>query len=966
MLPTLLFYYQFERSLDNVVAKYTEIINQSHAGYLNFIHQFYDQAKLRTSFLSEVPPIKGIGRALKNNGIDPVDGTEIKVWINRLNQIFVSYLSNSPDTFQIRLIEASDSAREVTRVIRTGNKVTIAEDSQLESMQSYDFYYNTMDNLPNAVHISAITLNKTLGKIELPKRETFRTSKTVTNEQGEVYGVLVINTLAEKLLKLIDPTPTQDLTQWTTNAAGQYLIHPQPGKAFAHELSQEAMTWRQDFETSPTEKNFASPQNLYQHTNLQLLRSRDGVDWLVWSRVLVNSEVDSHGGIILHSGLPMDRIRASQWQETKNFLYVDIAITTFFIIFLSYFLLTQKPNSLQTGSERSLTYSQIGILPKLAKGGQNIGEIFVGFAIVLFWWAILSLSIGKPIQQPFIIMFIPVIVSVFFLRLIGGLAATFFSVLAAWELTLSSWSNFLQPSIYWFAAICFLLTGSVLSFLAEYSQQKSEKLLKRITDEQAVFYQSSLENVLNSGITAICIFDKNNIILFANDAARKIFGEKVRIGFPINFYKEKQKDGFIEWRLPEGTLQFFKFDERAIIWNGKVEKRMTFRDSTRAVVAQKAIEEANNNKTEFLSIMSHEIRSPLAAALGMIELLGSTKLSSEQKEYLSGAQASARQLFKVLGDVLDISKIESGALEVENVIFNLSHSLQSVGSMFEPDAVARGIDFEISIPPELEQVFVKGDLNHFKQILINLIINAIKFTLNGGILVKLDKIAETSDSLSISVSVRDTGIGITQSNLEKLFKPFAQSDSSITRRFGGTGLGLTISKRLAEAMGGNIKVESQEGQGSTFSVFLSFEKAEEGVTEADISTSRPPLGALDLDIILVDDSPITRKVAEIMLTQSGARVRTAASAKEALALYDEYIPDLMITDLQMPEISGFDLTNQIRIREGEQRHTKIMALTAHAQKEERQKCIDAGMNGYCVKPFTKESLITEIFAVFHK
>jgi PAS domain S-box-containing protein len=527
--------------------------------------------------------------------------------------------------------------------------------------------------------------------------------------------------------------------------------------------------------------------------------------------------------------------------------------------------------------------------------------------------------------------------------------------------------------------------------------QKTNKDIIFDSQNKLQIQKERFVHIINSMNDALCVIDDFGNITFANPVAEKIIGKEILIG--ENIYKYiKINEGFNKQSLIKNTSiskstksQFVQMTSD----NGKeiplkcswselknernitIGKVLVFNDfsiehetNMRLQQAKDRAVEMSKLKSEFLATMSHEIRTPLNGIISLISLLELSELDEEQKEDVKDLGASANLLLSIISNILDLSKIESGKMYLDYQKFSIRHLTNDVSRIFNAQFQEKEIFFLTEIIGEIPN-YILADYTRLKQVLVNLISNSLKFTGQKGCIVLLIKSKLNFDNNYIlEFSIIDTGVGISQNKISSLFSAFVQADGSITRNFGGSGLGLSICKNLVDLMGGSIKVKSREGVGTVFSFNFSVEEAvvsENSLAKLkSVETNNIEEKSRESVILVVDDNPINLSTTTRYLEKFGIKTFSAKSGDEALEISSTKNLDLILLDLHLPTMSGYEVTRFIRDSNLPVSKVPILAITADVLEGTEQACLDAGFSGFFPKPLNLLELVKSIDLIIGK
>jgi len=858
--------------------------------------------------LRGTPPVEAIIRSRDAGGIDPVSGDRIALWHRRLEKIFEAFMANHPQYLQLSYID--EKGNEIVRV-QSGNRIPYrVSRGNLQNKSDQTYVVKTLKLPPGHFYTSDVALNREHGNIQVPHIPTFLIATPVYHA-GKVRGIIIINFTTEKLFAgIVDHA--SGIETYLTDQNGYFLIHSDMSKAFGFDLGTDFQLGHDKQDLMRLSRNHDSFTRFH-----RLHREVDG-----FRKIYFDPEDHSHYWLLSYH-IPASEVFAEVNSLRNTMLTSGLIITLISLLIIVWFVSRKLVNP-------------ITLL------AQTTGKMQAG-----------DLSVRADT------------------RLVKDELRTLYQAINAF---------------------------------AE-KQKKTTAYLEKQVAERTEYLSCIVDNLVDGLIT----IDEKGIIHSFNSAAEKIFGynadeiigENVKTLMPEPFRAEH--DGYLHnyistekkkiigiGRQVEGLRkdgEAFPLDLAVseIYTDGKRQFIGTVRDITERVLAEQNIadknrelEQNNRMKSEFLANMSHELRTPLNAIIGFSEVLkdGMTgQMSEQQTDYIGEIFNSGQHLLSLINDILDLSKIESGKMELDLEQTNIPDLLHNSLSIIKEKAMKHRIKISQEIGDGIENCWI--DRRKIKQIVFNLLSNAVKFTPDGGsVYLRVHKITNkkmdaSSNENFLEISVSDTGIGISDADQKKLFSAFVQADSSLARKYEGTGLGLVIIKKLAELHGGTVDMRSEQGKGSTFTVWLPYrtdgEKDESVITTASdnprhnrnrvqaIHPSASPFTD-SLSVLIIEDENTAADLMRVQLETAGYRTLHAASADAALEILSETKPDLITLDILMPGTDGWDFLAMLK-NDKALAHIPVVIVSIIANEK---KGFSLGAAEILQKPVGKKALLTAI------
>jgi len=819
-------------------------------------------------FLAGTPPIEGIIRASQNGGIDPVESTNILRWESMLQTIFSSVAAVETSYFQIRFIGVADGGRELVRVDSNASGLTVVEDVSLQQKGDRDYFLATRELQEGEVYFSEIDLNKENGSIELPHRPALRAATPIYTPEGEFFGIVVINrdmgitfsTLAENLRLHSNLAGIQT---YIANSNGDYLIHPDSSREFGFEFGQ-SFRWQDDFaelidEVEPRKLNGPLLEEI---RGINLESTSFGPLYVQMQDLLLDPN-DSSNKLKVILAVPKAVLDAPVIESINNFLIFSSLTGVSILLLMIWFLSRQlSPVTVLSEAARRISAGDYEVKMPLAKS-KEIARLSSSLTVMQEEISRREMKLRESeVRANLIIQAVPQ------------------GILIVDELGRIHQVNSNAEEMLGYAP------GGLIGVRVE-----------QLVPNQTRTIHGKLRAEYFSSPQPRQMGDKTNL-----KACRKDGSEfSVEIGLsPIKY------DG--ETRIVVTILDVSerkKLEEELSEYRIQLEERVEER-TKELLVARNEVQ----FKSDFMANMSHEIRTPMTAILGLLDIVLSADLNPKQKQYLLQIHNSSRALLHIINDILDISKIESGKLVIEQIEFSLLEALEGVVDLFAPSANMKDVSLHLKADLDIKTLVV-GDRTRLTQVLSNLVGNSVKFTEKGHVVLNASCIERNESTITVQFKISDSGIGIDKKAMHRLFQAFEQADAATTRKFGGTGLGLAISQKLVGLMGGELRVTSEPGVGTNFWFDLELGV---GKTEETKLTNFSDIGKR---VLVVDDQEISREILNRMLSHWGCKVEVAPSAAKALEMVqgienEEEQFELLVVDWRMPEMDGYTLVMKVR------------------------------------------------------
>lgn len=964
---------------------------------------YIDRLKSDVYFLASTPPIQGLIRAQAGGGFDAKGRSSREDWEGRLQEIFSAYLRTHPDIAQVRYIGVAEQGRELVRVDRRRQAVYVVSRDELQAKEHRDYFQAVARLGPDDYYISEINLNREQLQIVKPYQPTVRVALPVFNRDGERFGMVIINVDLRGAFKRMHEAEGSGFVSYLFDNEGDFLLHPDEGKTFGFDLgvryrwedefrelqlfepaSDEAFTFSKvasadrelyaGFLTLPLQIGAARRNITFAQTavtDMVDLRAAQARNFILWALVVLAMLI---AAFILLVGSNVRRKEEAGIKNSELAAIVDsstdaIVGKTLEGVVTSWNRAAEDMFGYSAEEAIGHTVAELVIPPDRVDEEETILASVAAGTVVPHFDTVRRCKDGSSIDVSITVSPMrgdegEIIGAAKIARDISEEKAVKQQLLDLNEnlealvrerTSALSEALMLQQAILSHAGYAIIATGTdgTISLF----NHAAERLLGYSAEEMV-------------GKQTPQIFHDGQEVVDRAAALSVELGEPVESGFEAFVAKARigmtdenewtyiRKDG---QRVPVRlNVSALKSPDGAITGFLGIAIDLTESKNyqTQLLAAKSQAEAANQAKGEFLANTSHEIRTPVNAILGMLQLLENMELTDRQFDYVEKAKTAARALLDIINDVLDFSKIESGKLNIQEESFEIDQLLREVAVILGVSAGNKHVEVLFDIDPALPRR-VRGDMLRIKQVLINLMGNALKFTAEGEVALSIWLEHEDKRELILGFSVRDTGIGMTGQQQKNLFKAFTQAESGTTRRYGGTGLGLVISKQLIEMMGGELSVQSEKGKGSTFLFNLKLHSVAD--QQAGQPEHLPSLAEFKAKkILVVDDNQNARTAIGSMLRSLGWQADLVPDGHEALSLAaDDNAYGVVFIDWQMPVQDGWSTAQQLRQLAQTKKTKLVMMVTVHSQQllAERMQLEPGVVDGFLLKPATPSELM---------
>ncbi|VAX35913.1 diguanylate cyclase/phosphodiesterase (GGDEF & EAL domains) with PAS/PAC sensor(s) [hydrothermal vent metagenome] len=887
-------------------------------------------------FLSEAPPVSGILRSSKFKGYDPEENTTEDLWKARLQRIFATILKSRSEYLQVRFIGDAHNGKELVRVDKTSKGIIVVENNQLQNKGNREYFLETKRLAKNEIYISEINLNREMGKIVVPHQPVLRVAVPVY-DNNKFFGMIIINVDIDSIFKKVFKN-TKFYSFKIVNDQGFYLFHPNSDRTYGFEFDGK----------NKVQDDYLNMQHLFSATDKENYETAATRIYLP-KEILIASKFYFDSGdlskFLFINLIGKKSIILTNSKELGNAIMGMNIVVMFLMVIVVLVSVRKGLNPLSALSSLAKDIAK-GIFPKTVlevKRNDEIGELTESFNYMIKNLKNSTTSIdvlNKEVDER-----------------------------KKAEENLEKLMKGLQDLQFGIDEHAIVAITDVVGNIT-YVNNKFCKISQYSREELIGQNQS----ILNSG------FHSKE---FIHDFWVVISNGKVWHGE----FKNKAKDGSFYW--VDTTVIPFKdahgkiYQYLAIrtdisnikVTNERIEKahRVTIsimedlkKEKNAVILLNKKVEESAKAKSNFLANMSHEIRTPMNSILGFSAMLQKTSLTERQKNFLNTVSMSGELLLGIIDDILDISKLESGKIQLEEIEFSLEDLISEVFKMIVARMKDNPFDTYIDIQEGVPSC-IKSDPIRLKQVLVNLLGNAVKFTSSGsiGVIVALDQqFVEDESKCWLRFTVKDTGIGIPEDKKDVIFESFSQADESTTRKFGGTGLGLAISKAIVEALKGKVWIESEEGKGSEFIFNICIKKVNEKIQVVHEEVFRQK------KVFIVDDSQIAQKVINQCCQKIGLKVigvtdspQAALHKLEKLLKTRNMVPDLILCDIMMEGMTGYDLIRKIKNNEA-MKDMKCIAVTADINTETSKESTEELFDMYLNKPINVTDMVLAIKDMF--